>query len=197
MRRRLARTALLAAACLLAGLVTPASAGAASVVTETVDVPRHSDVVTALQRAADSYRGTASQSPTKPAGWSWGTYFDGVHEPVPHLRRPAVPRRPRRLGHGHRLAARHERDEPRHGEGRADLLRRLAGEQRSEPGADGRADAGRPHRPPADAVLVVRRALHGAAGLDALGDAARRHRLPRQDGPACSPGRATSGSIPR
>ena len=52
---------------------------AAAPVTGTTVVPRHSDVVSAMKRAADYYRplypiGTGTKS-----GWSWSTYFQGVH----------------------------------------------------------------------------------------------------------------------
>jgi rhamnogalacturonyl hydrolase YesR len=45
----------------------------------TVAVPRHSDVVVAMKRAADYYRGTYRFFTGVRNGWSWSTYFQGVH----------------------------------------------------------------------------------------------------------------------
>jgi rhamnogalacturonyl hydrolase YesR len=44
-----------------------------------VAVPRHSDVVVAMKRAADYYRGTYPFFTGVRNGWSWSTYFQGVH----------------------------------------------------------------------------------------------------------------------
>src|SRR6478609_7118432 len=55
------------------------SASAAGAVTTTVDLPRHSQVLSATKLAADYYRGTYAHTTVTPKnGWSWSTYFQGV-----------------------------------------------------------------------------------------------------------------------
>jgi len=57
----------------------PASTGTSLPVAGTVTIPRHSDVVVAMKRAADYYRGTYPFYTGVRNGWSWSTYFQGVH----------------------------------------------------------------------------------------------------------------------
>ena len=56
------------------------TAAAVAAVTSTVDVPRHSSVVVAAKRAADYYRTTYAVATDRRNGWSWATYFDGLHQ---------------------------------------------------------------------------------------------------------------------
>lgn len=78
MIKRLATTGAVCAALVLAVLVAP-TARAATPVSSTVDLPRHSTVVTAAKKAADYYRTTyATTTVTPKNGWSWSTYFQGV-----------------------------------------------------------------------------------------------------------------------
>ena len=59
-------------------LVVPGTATAAPV-TSTTAMPRHSDVVAAMTRAANYYRGTYPVTTLTPKnGWSWSTYFQGA-----------------------------------------------------------------------------------------------------------------------
>lgn len=76
MKRAIAVGAVLA----ISTMLTPAPASAAtSPVTATVDLPRHSTVVTATKLAADYYRTTYAHTTLTPKnGWSWATYAQGV-----------------------------------------------------------------------------------------------------------------------
>jgi rhamnogalacturonyl hydrolase YesR len=76
--RRLSTAGAACAALVLAVLVAP-NAQAVTTVTSTVDLPRHSTVVSAAKKAADYYRSTyATTTVTPKNGWSWSTYFQGV-----------------------------------------------------------------------------------------------------------------------
>ena len=58
--------------------VQPAAAAAAATTGTTV-VPRHSDIGSAMKRAANYYRPLYPVGTGTKAGWSWSTYFQGVH----------------------------------------------------------------------------------------------------------------------
>jgi rhamnogalacturonyl hydrolase YesR len=66
---------------LVAMLVAVPGTAAAAPVTATTALPRHSDVVAAMVKAANYYRGTYPVTTlTSPKnGWSWSTYFQGAH----------------------------------------------------------------------------------------------------------------------
>jgi rhamnogalacturonyl hydrolase YesR len=60
-------------------VAVPGTAAAAPVTAVSV-LPRHSDVVAAMMKAANYYRGTYPVTTLTPKnGWSWSTYFQGVH----------------------------------------------------------------------------------------------------------------------
>lgn len=65
-----------------AGGPSGAAAGTVAVTPVAVAVvpPRHSDVVAAMKRAVDYYRPSYSVATGVRNGWSWSTYFDGVHQ---------------------------------------------------------------------------------------------------------------------
>ncbi len=57
----------------------PAASQASAPVVGTVLFPRHSSIVAAMKRAADYYRPTYRLAGGVRNGWSWSTYFQGVH----------------------------------------------------------------------------------------------------------------------
>jgi rhamnogalacturonyl hydrolase YesR len=59
--------------------IQPSATTAAAPVVGVVPNPRHSDVVAAMKRAANYYRPTYSVTTLTRNGWSWSTYFDGLH----------------------------------------------------------------------------------------------------------------------
>ncbi|MEP7179288.1 MAG: glycoside hydrolase family 88 protein, partial [Pseudonocardiales bacterium] len=61
-------------------MLTPAARPVVpSLVTASVDLPRHSTIVSATKRAANYYRRTYAHTTLLPkAGWSWATYAQGV-----------------------------------------------------------------------------------------------------------------------
>jgi rhamnogalacturonyl hydrolase YesR len=67
----------------LLGLGVAAPAGTA--VAAEPDLPSHTSVVVTAKRALDYYRPTYATTTLTPRnGWSWGTYFQGVHELYRH-----------------------------------------------------------------------------------------------------------------
>ena len=73
---------LTAAAMLAASARAPAPSSAqaaTSPVTSLVDLPRHSTVLSAEKRVANYYRGTYAHTTITGNGWSWSTYFQGIH----------------------------------------------------------------------------------------------------------------------
>lgn len=62
-----------------AAAVAQPTAVAAAPTTGTTVVPRHSDIGSAMKRAANYYRPLYSVGTGTRAGWSWSTYFQGVH----------------------------------------------------------------------------------------------------------------------
>lgn len=73
------RRAIVAATVLLAALLVPVTPAVAAPVTATVDLPRHSTVLTAAKLAADYYWPTYAHTTLTPKnGWSWGTFAQGL-----------------------------------------------------------------------------------------------------------------------
>ena len=67
----------------LLGLGVASPAGTA--VAAEPDLPSHTSIVVAAKRALDYYRPTYATTTLTPRnGWSWGTYFQGVHEVYRH-----------------------------------------------------------------------------------------------------------------
>ena len=79
MRRALAIVVALAAVVVLAPVAESPGSGSPVLVTATVDLPRHSAVITATKRAADYYWPTYAHTTLTPRnGWSWGTFAQGL-----------------------------------------------------------------------------------------------------------------------
>jgi rhamnogalacturonyl hydrolase YesR len=82
-RRRVLRfsTSVIVLSLVAAGglAAVPQTTAAAAPTTGTTVVPRHSDIGLAMKRAANYYRPLYPVGTGTKAGWSWSTYFQGVH----------------------------------------------------------------------------------------------------------------------
>jgi rhamnogalacturonyl hydrolase YesR len=64
---------------LVTTMVAVPTSAAADVTTETVVMPKHSQVIAAITKAADYYRGTYKNTTIRPKnGWNWSSYMQGV-----------------------------------------------------------------------------------------------------------------------
>ncbi len=146
-------------------------------------LPTYASIVNAAKLAANYYRTTYAHTTLTPKnGWSWSTYTQGVQTLFQQAGDQAYLNDNLAWGSSNSWAVAQWRDQPRHGQGTSDLLRRERARFDGVPYQGGRRDGERSHEAAGLAIRLGRRAVHGTAGLDAMGNANGQHGLPRQDG---------------
>ena len=83
--QRLRRSIVIGLVLVLAGLVGPTVGGQGALAQTDPVLPSHAVIVSTAKRAIDYYRPTYATTTLAPRnGWSWGTYFEGVHDLYRH-----------------------------------------------------------------------------------------------------------------